>query len=156
MTQARLLKILAAKENLQPENLVQISALDRELSLLLSENDYALYEQLRESDREQSHVHAFAKEVLGTSPLTPQQQDELLLARLKHQRELQALDLQLTADRPDLAPMEASYVRDVATQGIRHYAQAFLADARSILTDQQWLALERFETSEAPELSHEH
>jgi hypothetical protein len=146
-TQMRLLQVLAAQQRTEPTNLVEIAELERQVSVLLSQSDYALYEQLREADDDRSHVQAFTRQVIETTPLTSEQQHDLLLARLKHQRERQTLALQLEDGRPEAPTMESGYARDVAVEAERHYAQTFLEDARSILNAQQWLALEKFEKS---------
>jgi hypothetical protein len=145
---AQLSDLLANREVVDQTNLSEAAHWERQISLLLREDDYALYEQLRESQLEQARLQAFADQLLPISPLTSRQQHELLLAKLQHTRQVQALELQLDAPRADLSAMESGYARDIAAQGIGHHNRTFLEDVRWVLTEQQRLALERIETDE--------
>ncbi len=127
--------------------------IERQLSRLLDAQQYALYERLRDSQSDQAFVQAFARSLDAELALSESQQRGLLLARLEHLYEVQALELQASVPRDDLATMEREYVRDVALQGIAHHRQQFLQAARAVLTSEQWRALEEFVTKGPPEFS---
>jgi hypothetical protein len=120
-------------------------AREREISLLLSAEEYLLYEQLRESDALQAHLQAFASQVQTTSPLHPDQQRALLLALLNHSTAAQLLVLDPELDQANFPAMERAYARDVAIAGIEHHDRAFLQEVRPLLTREQWSALADFE-----------
>ena len=132
---------------LQPDtsDLAQLTAREREISLLLSADEYSLYEQLRESADIQTHLQTFADQIQSTHPLHPQQQRALLLAKLNHSAAAQMLTLDPQSAHPDMPAMEHTYARDVAVQGIDHHQRAFLEEVRPALTHEQWLALAEFE-----------
>jgi hypothetical protein len=140
-------RILVARESPVQDDAAEAAQWERRLSILLRQDEYALYEQLRESTREQAQLQAFARKVLETAPLTPHQQHELLRAKLRHKQQRETLELQVDTPRPDLSIMEDGYARDVALQGVKHYAREFLDETRTVLSEEQWLALEQFEMS---------
>jgi hypothetical protein len=144
----KLQQALLARESVNPRDIYEIATYEREISKLLSQDEYALYERLRESEPERAHLERFAQQLAATSPLTGAQERELLVAKLKHKYEVQALELQAN-DRSDLSAMERGYARDIAVRGIDHYTKMFLDDVRVVLTEQQWLALEAFEKASA-------
>ncbi len=118
---------------------------EREISLLLSAEEYSLYEQLRESDAIQAHLQVFANQVQTTSPLHPEQQRALLLAKLNHSTAAQLLVLDPELDRANIPAMERAYARDLAAAGIDHHQRAFLDEVRPLLTAAQWSELLEFE-----------
>jgi hypothetical protein len=135
---------LIARETADPAKPTELAERERELSLLLDAERYALYERLRESVEEQAYLDAFARELGNVAALTAEQHRNLLLAKLRHKDATQELEW-LIESRVDLEAMERSYATDIATQGVRHYSQLFIGEASSFLTDQQRLALEGFE-----------
>lgn len=128
------------------------AAREREISLLLTAEEYSLYEQLRESDAIQAHLQAFANHVQTTSPLHPEQQRALLLAKLNHSTAAQLLVLDPELDQANIPAMERAYARDVAIAGIEHHDRAFLDEVRPLLTTEQWSALAEFERASVDEL----
>ncbi|GFE80497.1 hypothetical protein GCM10011487_24970 [Steroidobacter agaridevorans] len=143
VTVSRLQTLLADSE--QVTDLALLAAREREISLLLSAEEYSLYEQLRGSDAIQAHLQAFANQVETTSPLHPEQRRGLLLAKLNHSTAAQLLVLDSELDEANIPAMERAYARDVAAAGIEHHERAFLDEVRPLLTTEQWSALAEFE-----------
>jgi hypothetical protein len=144
-TRDQLQRILVAREATQDSDVLEVARWERHVSLLLLEDEYVLYEQLREAESERAHLGAFAQQGLATSPLTSEQQHDLLIAKLKYKRQAQALEFQADTPRLDLPAMENGYARDIGLQGVYHYTRAFLDEVRTVLSDEQWRALEHFE-----------
>lgn len=137
----RILAMLAARDNVDPLSSTSIADYERELSLALSGEKYALYEQLRESESEQASIRSFAQRLERTSPLSLEQKHSLLLARLRSGNAIASLELQADMIDGESANMEDIYALDIATAGLAYHRQQFLNQARAFLSDEQWAAL---------------
>jgi hypothetical protein len=146
-TREQLGELLIGREAAGTVDLYEITNWERRISLLLLEDEYSLYERLRESQRERAQVRAFAQQLLPTSALTPEQQRALLAAKLQHKDAVQTLELHAESAAMKASGMEREYARDIATQGLIHYERTFLDEARAVLSDEQWVALEQFESA---------
>ena len=135
------LEALASREIVDVADIVALADRERMLSLVLSNDEYALYEQLRESAQEIESVRALARALEGNAPLSAEQQRVLLMAKLEHKAATAALELTLASTNIEHAAMEEIYASDVATAGLIHHRQQFLDAAHSYLDDTQWLAL---------------
>jgi hypothetical protein len=144
-TRTQLQNALVARETEGHESFEKAAKWEREISLLLREDDYVLYELLRESDRERAEIDALARHLSPSAPLNERQRRDLLIAKLANKYEMQALELRTETQRTDISAMEAGYAHDVAAQGVAHYEHAFRDSARSILTEEQWIALSELE-----------
>lgn len=148
LTASRLRTLLGTETS----DLAELATREREISLLLSSDEYSLYERLRESADIQAHLQRFTEQVQSTCPLHPEQQRALLLAKLNHSATAQLLALDPAAEQTNLPAMERAYARDVALQGVDHHQRAFLAEMRPVLTSPQWLALAEFERATVNQL----
>ena len=135
------LEALASREVVDTADIVALADRERMLSLVLSNDEYALYEQLRESEQEVESVRALARQLEGSAPLSAEQQRALLMAKLEHKAATAALELTLASTTIEHAGMEEIYATDVATAGLIHHQKQFLDAAHSYLDDTQWLAL---------------
>ena len=138
----QLVAALTAREAVDPRDLAASSERERELSRLLSNEEYSLYERLRESDAEQAVLRSFALDLDDSGdPLTPDQQHSLLLAKLAYADAIAALELTIAVNDRSDAGMEQRYATDVATVGLAHYRERFMEETRDFLNEAQWTAL---------------
>lgn len=144
-THERLQQLLMARESAPMDDLIAAARWERELSLLLGDDLYAFYESLRRAGTEHDQILAFSMSVPPHTALTASQLQELLVAKLHYNDARAALELSAEVDA-QLPPMERDYASDIADRALTRHRMQYMDAARTVLTEQQWLLLQDFET----------
>lgn len=130
----------------QQETLV---AIDTRVRSLLDGAAYAMYDALKESDAEQSHLVLYEVSVANTAPLSAEQERAILEAKLRHKQRYDAIVKDAGLDWESPSAAERAYTRTTVTRALDEYRENYLREARQILHDEgQYNALNRFETIE--------
>jgi hypothetical protein len=127
---------------------MQLAAVERDLKQSLHPSDYAIYELLKDSDLEQQHVAQFADGIRGYAPIDDGTQTALLLSRLSYRQRYEQLLADAGLNSMRLSTTERDYARKSASQAMEQYLQEVLSSARTLLNDDQYLALDAYERTE--------
>jgi hypothetical protein len=125
-----------------------LAAIDARIRALVDPAQFARYENLRESDVEQGHLNEYSGGVSALAPLSPQQERLILDVRLRHKKRFEAGLRDVGLDRASLSVEERLYAHRNIAQALNEYHDNFLADVRPALTEDQYILLSAYETTE--------
>jgi hypothetical protein len=132
----------------RPDYESRLAEIDGRIGELLDAADYQKYTALKKSDVEQHHLNIYARGIGPIAPLSPEQNQALLFAKLRHKKTFEAVlrDSGIQQDR--LSPTEREYAHKVIAQALRQYRHDYLEEAKSLLEEEQYLLLSSYEITE--------
>jgi cell division septum initiation protein DivIVA len=148
---AKLMQLLLEREHLVaalPESRPRLAQIEREIQALLPAAHFTTFDLLKESDEEQHHVLEYAGGISNFAPLTPAQQRAVLEAKLRHKRQFETALRDAGMDRETLSFAERDYAHSVVQRAMQDYKNGFLMDVQPILTEDQYMLLSNYETTE--------
>ena len=125
-----------------------LANLDARIRAVLDAAQYSRYEALRESDVDQEHLSQYSGGVSALAPLNAQQERLILEARLRHKKRFEAGLRDFGLDRASLSVEERNYAHRNVAQTLNEYRDAFLAEVRPALTEDQYFLLSSYESTE--------
>src|SRR5205814_140846 len=90
-------------------------AIDQGIRAILDGGAYALYQVLKESDAEQSHLVLYEVTVANSAPLSPEQERAILEAKLRHKQRYDAI-VKDALDWENPSAVERAYTRTTVTR----------------------------------------
>jgi cell division septum initiation protein DivIVA len=148
---AKLMRLLLEREHLVaalPESRPRMAQIEREIQALLPAAHFTTFDLLKESDDEQHHVLEYAGGISNFAPLTPAQQRAVLEAKLRHKRHFETVLRDAGMDRETLSFAEREYAHSVVQRAVQDYKNGFLMDVQPILSEDQYMLLSNYETTE--------
>lgn len=125
-----------------------LADLDARVRALLNAGQFARYESLRDSDLEQEHLAQYSGGVSAMAPLAPAQERAILEARLRHKARFQAGLRDFGLERESLSLEERRYAHANVAESLKEYRDNFLAEVRPSLSEDQYILLSSYETTE--------
>jgi hypothetical protein len=138
----------AATETGRSDYELRLAEIDARIGEFLDAADYQEYIALKKSDVEQHHLNVYARGISQLAPLSPEQHQTLLFAKLRHKKNFEAVlrDSGMQQDR--LSPTEREYAHKIITQALQEYQQAYMEEARQLLAEEQFVLLTNYESTE--------
>jgi hypothetical protein len=90
----------------------------------------------------------FVQGIQNVAPLSPEQERAVLGAKLRHKKIFEAALRDSGLDRPQLSAAEREYAHALVRQAMTDYRNNYLMEARSALTEDQYILLRDYETTE--------
>ncbi|HEX5056920.1 MAG TPA: hypothetical protein VFX02_10525 [Gammaproteobacteria bacterium] len=119
----------------QPEDIeLRLAEIDDRIQELLNPQDYQRYGLLKESDKEQHHFTEFTLGVNGIFPLNNGQQEAVLFAKIRHEKDFETnlKDLGLYADDP-LNAQQRDHLYGAVQSAAETYRRGFLQEIKQYL-----------------------
>jgi hypothetical protein len=142
---------------LERESQIDVSSRDRidaGIGKLLPAESFAYYQALKDSDLEQHHLAEYTGGISNVAPLDERQERLVLDAKLRQKQRYAALMRDVGLDRESLSNEERAYAHAGAAAALKQYMDDFLSEAAPSLTQEQYMQLKNYETTEfARELS---
>jgi hypothetical protein len=132
----------------RPDYEARLAEVDARISELLDAADYQKYTALKKSDVEQHHLNIYARGIKPIAPLSPEQNQALLFARLRHKKTFEAVLRDSGLQHERLSPTERAYAHKVIAQALQQYQNDYLQEAKSLLEDEQFVLLSSYESTE--------
>lgn len=129
-------------------NLVARNRMDGELGRLLSEEAFAYYQRLKDSDLEQHHLAEYTGGISGVAPLDEGQERLVLDAKLRQKQRYAAIMRDIGLEREALSVEEREYAHEKAAEALAQYREEFLMEVAPSLTPEQYTLLKNYETTE--------
>jgi hypothetical protein len=101
-----------------------------------------------DTERESRELEEFFGGVSNVAPVSPQQREALLQARLRHQKIFIEALRDSGALRDSLSDAERMYAHSAASRALADFRGNFMIDARAILSEEQFALLTDFEATE--------
>jgi hypothetical protein len=126
----------------------RMTVIDEEIDTLLDVTDARKYGMLKESDIEQHHLREYADGITHVAPISAEQNEAILFAKLRHKQIFETVlrDTGLYRDR--LSPEEREHAQAVISQALDDYKNNFLQDVQSLLGEEQFMLLNNYENVE--------
>jgi hypothetical protein len=152
-TGERLRRLLLERENAatdtgNPDYETRLAAIDVRIGEVLDAADYQKYSALKQSDAEQHHLNVYARGISRLAPLSAEQHQALLFARLRHKKVLEAALAGSGMQQERLSPAEREYAHAAIRQALREYKGGYLEEAGQLLDEEQFALLNNYETTE--------
>jgi hypothetical protein len=125
-----------------------VARIESELRALLSAADYSTFRLLQDSDEEQHHLQEYAGGISNATPLTAQQERDVLEVKLRHKQAFEAALVQSGLERDTLSVAEREYTHGVVAAALRAYRNDYLQEVRNLLGEEQYILLSNYETTE--------
>lgn len=142
---------------LERESQIDVSSRDRidaGIGKLLAAESFAYYQELKDSDLEQHHLAEYTGGISNVAPLDGRQERLVLDAKLRQKQRYAAVMRDLGLDRDSLSKEERAYAHARTAEALELYMEDFLAEVAPSLTQEQYMQLKNYETTEfARELS---
>jgi hypothetical protein len=142
---------------LERESQIDVSSRDRidaGIGELLPAESFAYYQALKDSDLEQHHLAEYTGGISNVAPLDERQERLVLDAKLRQKQRYAALMRDVGLDRESLPNEERAYAHAGAAAALKQYMDDFLSEVAPSLTQEQYMQLKNYETTEfARELS---
>ncbi|WP_053980592.1 hypothetical protein [Marinagarivorans algicola] len=132
-----------------------LTALDMQVYDILGDEESEKYTLLKDSDFAQYQLSQLQQGLSGASALTTEQQSQLLLSKLTHQREFERTVAGLVADHNSTSrynPVNANSRNSIARShqqalknALQAYKRAYLSDSAAFLGEEQFTRLKAFE-----------
>lgn len=132
-----------------------LTALDMQVYDILGDEESEKYTLLKDSDFAQYQLSQLQQGLSGASALTTEQQSQLLLSKLTHQREFERTVAGLVADHNSTSrynPVNANSRNSMARShqqalknALQAYKRAYLSDSAAFLGEEQFTRLKAFE-----------
>ncbi|WP_394201152.1 hypothetical protein [Marinagarivorans algicola] len=132
-----------------------LTALDMQVYNILGDEESEKYTLLKDSDFAQYQLSQLQQGLSGASALTTEQQSQLLLSKLTHQREFERTVAGLVADHNSTSrynPVNANSRNSMARShqqalknALQAYKRAYLSDSAAFLGEEQFTRLKAFE-----------
>lgn len=130
------------------------SRIDAGIGKLLPAESFAYYQALKDSDLEQHHLTEYTGGISNVAPLDERQQRIVLDAKLRQKQRYAAVIRDVGLDRENLSNEERAYAHAGTAEALEQYMNDFLAEVAPALTQEQYMQLKNYETTEfARELS---
>lgn len=136
--------------NRQQQGLAEI---DRQIAqLLVSPEDRKTYELLKDSSYEQYQMNNFFDQAQGSSPISAEKREALLISKLEQKQEFMRY-MEATGSQIQNAPTEEKpFLIEKAHEALHDYKDNFLNNARNNLTPDQYDALREREQQQFSEM----
>lgn len=142
---------------LERESQLDVSSRDRidaGIGKLLPAESFAYYQTLKDSDLEQHHLAEYTGGISNVEPLDERQERIVLDAKLRQKQRYAAIMRDVGLDREGLSKEERAYAHAGTAAALKQYMEDFLAEVAPSLTQEQYMQLKNYETTEfARELS---
>lgn len=142
---------------LERESQVDVNSRDRldaGIGKLLRAESFAYYQTLKDSDLEQHHLAEYTGGISNVAPLDERQERLVLDAKLRQKQRYAELMRDVGLDRESLSNEERAYAHAGAAAALKQYMEDFLSEVAPSLTQEQYMQLKNYETTEfARELS---
>jgi hypothetical protein len=130
------------------ENTVRKATTDAQVSEMLSPREREYYDVLKDSDPEQHHVAEYVGGVGNVEPLDPDQERQILDAKLRRKQRYAATLHDAGLDRDTLSETERRYAHAQVAEALKGYLDDFLMEVAPLLTAEQYKLLRNYETTE--------
>lgn len=128
--------------------------MDAGIGKLLPAESFAYYQALKDSDLEQHHLAEYTGGISNVAPLDERQERIVLDAKLRQKQRYAAIMRDVGLDREKLSSEERAYAHSGAAEALKQYMTDFLTEVAPALTQEQYMQLKNYETTEfARELS---
>ena len=138
----------AATDTGHPDYEARLAEIDVRIGELLDAADYQKYTALKKSDVEQHHLNVYARGISRLAPLSPEQHQALLFAKLRHKKTFEAVLGDSGMQQERLSRTEREYAHTAITQALQEYQHDYLAEARLLLGEEQFALLSDYEATE--------
>jgi hypothetical protein len=132
----------------RPDYESRLAEIDARIGELLDAADYQKYTALKKSDVEQHHLNIYARGINPIAPLSPEQNQALLFAKLRHKKTFEAVLRDSGMQQERLSPTEREYAHKVIAQALHQYQHDYLEEAKSLLAEEQYMLLNSYEATE--------
>jgi len=122
--------------------------IDTQLRSMLGAAGYERYRSLERSDVEQQQLMAYAGGINSVAPLDSKQERTILFAKLREKERYEALIRNSGLNREELSATEREYAHDAVNEALREYRENYLMEVQPALSEEQYLLLSSFETTE--------
>jgi hypothetical protein len=131
-----------------PDYETRLAEIDVRIGELLDAADYQKYSALKKSDTEQHHLNVYARGISQLAPLSAEQHQALLFAKLRHKKVLEAALGDSGMQQERLSRTEREYAHTAIRQALREYKSGYLEEAGQLLDEEQFALLNNYETTE--------
>jgi hypothetical protein len=132
----------------RPDYESRLAEIDARIGELLDAADYQKFTALKKSDVEQHHLNIYARGINPIAPLSPEQNQALLFAKLRHKKIFEDVLRDSGIQHERLSPTERAYAHKAITQALQQYRNDYLEEAKSLLEEDQFMLLSSYETTE--------
>ncbi|WP_129641046.1 hypothetical protein [Peristeroidobacter agariperforans] len=130
------------------------SRIDAGIGKLLPAESFAYYQALKDSDLEQHHLAEYTGGISNVAPLDERQERIVLNAKLRQKQRYATVMRDVGLDRDSLSKEERAYAHAGTAEALKQYMDDFLAEVAPALSQEQYVQLKNYETTEfARELS---
>lgn len=127
---------------------IRLAEIDARIGEFLDAADFQKYMALKKSDVEQHHLNVYARGISQIAPLSPEQHQALLFAKLRHKKTLEAALRDSGMQQERLSPTEREYAHTIIAQALQEYRLNYLEEAKQLLEEEQFALLSNYETTE--------
>jgi predicted membrane metal-binding protein len=133
---------------IEPRNAEQLAGIEAQIGELLGADGYQKFQLLKDSDPEQHHLREYGKSVEEYAPLTPQQDQAILLAKLKHKQTYKMALVEAGFYQTTWTAEERARAETLSRQALDRYKNSYLSEVRQFLSARQFTLLSSYETTE--------
>jgi hypothetical protein len=133
---------------IEPRNAEQLAGIEAQIGELLGADGFQKFQVLKDSDAEQHHLSEYARSVEEYAPLTPQQDEAILLTKLRHKHTYQLALVEAGFYQTVWTAEERARAETLSRQALDRYRNSYLSDVRQFLNTRQFTLLSSYETTE--------
>lgn len=126
----------------------QMGTLEGQIGELLGAGGYQEYQMLKDSDPEQHHLREYAASVSESAPVNREQERSILFAKLRHKQTFRRVLLESGFYQQQLSAEGRDYARNAVRRALAEYRNNYLNEVRPLLNAEQYIRLEKYETTE--------
>ena len=119
-----------------------LQELDKHVSNILSDDNYQIYDMVKESDFEQYQLKQFESLLVEDEKLTREQENELLLSKLKNK---QIYNQSLSEANSLLESGEVEKASELMSRAVNEYRDNYFMQASQFVSESQFIKLREYE-----------